>query len=146
MFLVAFVVEPNFAVAESRMRGVVTRSLILSVVAVVFAGAAAAQPALSRVVMAARAASPPSIDGRLDDRVWTDAEPVSGFLQRDPEEGAAATDDTVLRVAFDDHALYVAAHLRDREPERASSASSPGGMRRSRPTRSSSTSTRTTTA
>jgi hypothetical protein len=99
------------------MRGVVTRSLILSAVALVFAAAAAsAQIAPSRVVTAARAASPPAIDGRLDDRVWIDAEPVSGFLQRDPEEGAAATDDTVLRVAFDDHAVYVAAHLHDREP------------------------------
>jgi len=96
----------------------VARTLGLSVVALLALAAAsrAQPPPVPRVVTAARAPVPPVIDGRLDDLAWTQAEPVSGFLQRDPEEGAPATDDTILRMAFDDHALYVAAHLLDREP------------------------------
>jgi hypothetical protein len=76
-----------------------------------------AQPAAqSRVVTAVRAVSPPAIDGRLDDEVWRLAEPVSGLLQRDPSEGEPATEETLVQVAFDDNALYVAARLLDRDP------------------------------
>ena len=66
--------------------------------------------------MAVRASSAPKIDGRLDDLVWTEAVPLSGFLQRDPNEGQPATEDTRVRVAYDDHAIYVAVHLLDRDP------------------------------
>ena len=40
----------------------------------------------------------------------------SGFLQRDPVEGDPASEDTVIRVAYDEDALYIAARLFDREP------------------------------
>jgi hypothetical protein len=69
-----------------------------------------------RVLTAVRASSRPVIDGRLDDRVWSEAAPLSGFLQRDPDEGKPATDDTFVRIAYDDDALYVGAHMMDREP------------------------------
>jgi hypothetical protein len=83
----------------------------------VWPGAAFAQAAGPvRVLTAVRASSPPVIDGRLDDRVWSEAVPLSGFLQRDPNEGQPATDPTLVRVAYDDEALYVGAHLVDREP------------------------------
>jgi hypothetical protein len=78
-------------------------------------GTGLAQPP-PREVKAVRAASPPSIDGHLDDRVWSEAEPASGFLQRDPVEGQPATDDTEIRVAYDDAAIYIAARLFDRDP------------------------------
>ncbi|HSK09027.1 MAG TPA: DUF5916 domain-containing protein [Vicinamibacterales bacterium] len=77
---------------------------------------ASAQGGPVRVVTAVRATSAPAIDGRLDEAVWREAPPVSGFLQRDPDEGDAALDDTHIRIAYDDNALYVGAHLFDREP------------------------------
>ncbi|RPJ84703.1 MAG: hypothetical protein EHM13_03375, partial [Acidobacteria bacterium] len=80
------------------------------------AGIGWSQPGPSRQVTAVRAASPPAIDGRLDDPVWAEVPQVSGFLQRDPIEGEPALDDTRVRVAYDDGALYLAAHLLDREP------------------------------
>ena len=80
------------------------------------ASAAIAQPHPVRVVTAVRALPPPVVDGRLDDPVWAAAAPVGGFLQRDPDEGQPATEDTLIRVAFDDHAIYVAAEMRDRDP------------------------------
>ena len=105
------------------MRGVTLRSLIVGFAAwtalSLFPGISLAQPAPltpPREVQAVRAATPPTIDGRLDDRVWTEAQPASGFLQRDPSEGQPATDDTEVRVAYDDAAVYVAARLFDRQP------------------------------
>ena len=72
----------------------------------------------SHVVRAHRiGAAPPRIDGRLDDPVWLAAEPVSGFLQLEPERGAPATDDTRFHVAYDEHNLYVAFRCYDARPE-----------------------------
>ena len=67
---------------------------------------------------ALRASAPIVLDGRLDEADWRTAPVASGFLQRDPDQGQPATEPTELRLLFDDHALYVGARLRDREPGR----------------------------
>ena len=74
------------------------------------------QPAPAREITAIRAPSPPQIDGRLDDAAWEAAPIASGFLQRDPDEGRPASEDTRIRFAYDNNAFYVAAELRDRDP------------------------------
>lgn len=79
---------------------------------------AAARHAAVHDVRAVRAREPIHLDGRLDDPVWAVAVPVSGFRQRDPDEGRSASERTELRVAFDDEALYVAFRLFDDEPAR----------------------------
>jgi hypothetical protein len=82
------------------------------------AAAAAAPPAAAAaVVRAQRATSPVVVDGRLDEPAWASAPVASGFLQRDPDEGAPATEATELRVLFDDRALYVGARLHDDAPD-----------------------------
>jgi len=80
------------------------------------AGTGWTQPAPTREVTAVKAASPPHVDGRLDDSVWQETPPASGFLQRDPEEGEPASEETRVRFAYDNNAFYVAAELRDRDP------------------------------
>ena len=70
------------------------------------------------VIQAARATAPIVIDGRLDDEAWLRATPATAFVQRDPEEGKPVSEETELRVVYDDSALYVGARLRDREPSR----------------------------
>jgi hypothetical protein len=65
---------------------------------------------------AVRAGTPPVLDGRLDEAVWSTAPVVTGFTQRDPDEGAPASERTEVRVLYDDHAIYVGARLFDREP------------------------------
>jgi hypothetical protein len=67
-------------------------------------------------VRAARAATPPAIDGHLTDDPWALAEPVGGLIQLDPDEGQPATERTEIRVLFDNDALYVGARMFDREP------------------------------
>lgn len=75
-------------------------------------------PDSTRAMRAVRAASPPRIDGRLDDAVWSRAPKFGDFTQRDPEEGVAATERTEIQFAFDDEALYVGATLYDSEPDK----------------------------
>src|SRR5690349_5822518 len=76
------------------------------------------RPATRPVVSAERMTEPIKIDGVLDEPVWQRARPVSGFVQSEPHEGAAATEATEVRVAYDDHTLYIGAKLSDRDPNR----------------------------
>jgi hypothetical protein len=70
------------------------------------------------VLRAARTPTPPRIDGVLDDDVWDVVEPVSGFRQRWPVDGAPASERTEVRVAYDDRAIYFGLVMFDSEPER----------------------------
>jgi hypothetical protein len=58
------------------------------------------------------------VDGRLDEGEWSQAPVVTAFLQREPAEGAPATEQTELRILYDEAALYVGARLHDSEPGR----------------------------
>src|SRR3989475_12376356 len=58
-----------------------------------------------------------SIDGTLNEPLWQTAERVTGFTQRDPTEGAAPTESTVVYIAYDDAALYIGARMYDAHPD-----------------------------
>ena len=70
------------------------------------------------VVQAVRATAAIVVDGQLNDEVWLRAPAATTFTQREPDEGKPATEQTELRIAYDDAALYVGARLKDREPRR----------------------------
>src|SRR5688500_16418240 len=72
-------------------------------------------PVSTVVATALPTATAIKIDGELSESVWATVAPVSGFVQRDPTEGAPATFDTEVRVAFDETALYVAVEALDPE-------------------------------
>jgi hypothetical protein len=57
------------------------------------------------------------VDGRLDEAVWQSAEPMTGFVQGEPVEGAPAAHDTEVRMIFGEDAIYVAARMWDSEAE-----------------------------
>ena len=67
---------------------------------------------------ALRTDAPPTVDGRLDDPVWQQAQPLTGFVQSRPDTGAPATENTVVFFAYDDRALYIGAICHDSEPDR----------------------------
>ena len=69
---------------------------------------------------AIRISSPPRLDGVLDDPVWADAPPSIGFRRDVPSDGKPATEDSEIRVLYDDHALYVGARLYNRDRNRIS--------------------------
>jgi hypothetical protein len=58
----------------------------------------------------------PEIDGRVDDAIWADAQPFSGFVQQWPDEGAAATERTEIRFLLDRDTLYIGVICYDANP------------------------------
>ena len=70
----------------------------------------------TKVVRAVRATEPVTIDGALDEAVWM-SPGVSDFVMSDPIDGGQPTEKTEVRVAYDDHNLYVAARLYDSDPK-----------------------------
>src|SRR5678815_4184787 len=75
---------------------------------------AAAPHALpSPSVRALQRSSPITVDGRLDEPIWTQAQPATDFRQAQPKVGDPATQRTEVRILYDDDALYVGARMFD---------------------------------
>lgn len=74
-------------------------------------------PAERPTVQAFRLAAPPELDGLVDDEIWQELEPATGFVQQNPDEGAPSTERTEVRIGFDDTYLYFGIVCFDREPE-----------------------------
>jgi hypothetical protein len=69
-------------------------------------------------VRAVRLRAPLRIDGALDEAHYRDVPPLSGFIQVEPEYGAAATEQTDVWVSFDNDNLYLSARMWDSELDR----------------------------
>jgi len=100
-------------------------SLIPKTLFLLFALLGAASPAVALAqgvpgseIRAARTNETMRIDGVLDEAVWHEAEPVTGFRQRWPADGSPATERTEVRVAYDDQAIYFGMIMFDSEPDR----------------------------
>ena len=76
-----------------------------------------ARVAVRPTVRAFRVDGPMTVDGLLSEPVWQNGEAFTGLIQRDPVEGAAPSQRTEVRVAYDDDALYVGARLIDTAPD-----------------------------
>lgn len=96
---------------------------VLTVLVLLVPGALSAQgadgeTAVKATVEALRLAEDDRIDlnGVVDEAFWRRMTPASGFLQEDPDEGAPATEDTEVFVAYDDNNFYLGVVLHDRDP------------------------------
>ncbi|MDR1555424.1 MAG: carbohydrate binding family 9 domain-containing protein [Tannerellaceae bacterium] len=82
----------------------------------------AQQPADSisrRAYRAARTEVPPVIDGLLGDESWENEGAWSEcFVQQQPNEGSPATEETRLKILYDNNNIYVAFRALDSEPEK----------------------------
>ncbi len=58
------------------------------------------------------------VDGRLDEAVWQDALPITDFIQKEPNEGAAPTERMEVRFVYDASAIYVGARMHSVDPSR----------------------------
>jgi len=63
------------------------------------------------------------IDGAVDDPAWAAAAPITDFYQRERNEGLPATEQTEVRVLYDNHNLYVSFRCFDRHPEKVKARS-----------------------
>ena len=65
-----------------------------------------------------RISDPLTLDGRLDESVYTLVPPIGDFIQQEPREGELATEQTDVWILFDARNLYVSARCWDSAPER----------------------------
>ncbi|PYQ53515.1 MAG: hypothetical protein DMF78_08740 [Acidobacteria bacterium] len=56
------------------------------------------------------------IDAVLDEATWAHSTPIGPLIQREPKEGAAASEETEVRVAFDADNIYFGITCHDRTP------------------------------
>jgi len=68
------------------------------------------------VVRATRVTEPLRIDGRLDEAVYSQVKPISGFIQTLPAEGQPASEKTEAWIFFDDNFIYVTGKCYDSAP------------------------------
>ncbi len=61
---------------------------------------------------------PPQIDGKLDDAAWKNVPFQDSFVQMNPVENAAPTEETNFKILYDDRYLYLAFVCYDSEPEK----------------------------
>lgn len=73
---------------------------------------------VSKSLYVHRTATPPTIDGKIDDACWKTIEPVSGFFQYDPFNGTPASEQTYVWVTFDNHSIYFAFLMKDSRPDK----------------------------
>jgi hypothetical protein len=60
----------------------------------------------------------PTIDGKLDETAWQQAQRVTTFTQRELTLGAPVSERTEVAILYDDQKLYVAVWCYDREPDK----------------------------
>ena len=68
-------------------------------------------------VFAFRITQPIIIDGKLNEAMWETSNAVTGFTQRNPDGGKPATEKTVVRILYDDDAIYIGARMYDSSPD-----------------------------
>src|SRR5207249_5261487 len=67
----------------------------------------------SATIRAARVDRPPTGHDGLGERFWATVDSIDDFRQREPREGSPATERTVVQVAHDAAALYIAVRCYD---------------------------------
>ncbi|HUD96715.1 MAG TPA: sugar-binding protein [Woeseiaceae bacterium] len=69
----------------------------------------------AKTITAVYTATPPRLDGKLDDAVWLNAAVVTDLHMVVPDEYAQPSEDSRILVLYDRQALYFAARFNDRE-------------------------------
>ena len=69
-----------------------------------------------KTITAIRTEEPIRMDGLLNEPVWKTAVPADGFRQVEPSEGAPATENTEVRIAYDDNNLYIGVFCHESDP------------------------------
>lgn len=59
----------------------------------------------------------PTLDGRLEEAIWGEAEVATAFTQCAPDAGAKATERSEVRILYTDRAIYLGARMYDSSPD-----------------------------
>ena len=57
------------------------------------------------------------LDGKLDEPFWKNIIGINDFLMQEPIEGGKPTENTIIKIAYDENYLYIGAVLYDSEPD-----------------------------
>ena len=57
------------------------------------------------------------LDGKLDEPLWNNITGIKDFLMQEPIEGGKPTENTIIKVAYDENYLYIGAIFYDSEPD-----------------------------
>ena len=57
------------------------------------------------------------LDGKLDESFWDNVPGITDFLVQEPVEGGIPTENTVIKIAYDNKYLYIGAIFYDSDPE-----------------------------
>jgi hypothetical protein len=60
----------------------------------------------------------PVIDGKLNDKIWKDENWSTNFIQREPNENTAPTEQTAFKIAYDSKYLYIGVKNFDKQPSK----------------------------
>ncbi len=98
------------------MRCIIRAVLIIFFFNVSFYPAVSGKIGEKVTVKSVKADTAPKIDGHLNETLWV-RPPISTFTQKDPVEGAPASEKTFVWVSYDESAVYIAAKLYDSHPD-----------------------------
>lgn len=65
-----------------------------------------------------KTATPPTVDGVLDDEAWKDAPVIDDFVQQLPQDKVSPTERTEVRITYDADNLYLGVRFFDSDPSR----------------------------
>jgi hypothetical protein len=104
---------------------ILTARFILLLIFLPLSGLASAAPEKDKsiksegyVLNAQKIPAAPVIDGYLEPEIWKTVPAATNFIQRQPDEGRPATEETEVRVIYDDENIYVGAMCYDSEPDK----------------------------
>jgi hypothetical protein len=83
-----------------------------------------------RALQAVKALYKPKIDGSLDDEAWKQAPAVSDFIQNYPAYGQPSATRSVVKILYDNEAIYIGAYLYDDPQQIRSQLTSRDGEQR----------------
>jgi hypothetical protein len=66
------------------------------------------------------ATTPIKIDGNLDDEAWKDAPIATDFIEHRPNPGAPEKNKSVVKILYDNQAIYIAGYMHERTPDSVS--------------------------
>ena len=92
-------------------------AFLVCAVAFMGVGGVDAQEAAPRSAVVQRINAAPDIDGQLDEQVWRSAASMTDFIQREPDDGALASERTEVRLLYDQEAIYVGVWAYDSRAE-----------------------------
>ena len=71
-----------------------------------------------KVAQAVRIEGSPQLDGDLSEEFWQRVPAVSGFLQRDPQEGEPVTERTEVKIIYNDTTIFFGVLCEDSQAEK----------------------------